>query len=130
MERFKDNDDGSVTDKKTGLMWTKNANHGRKSWCKAMAFCKNLEFAGHSDWRLPTDKELESLISRYQYRPALPEDHPFISVQLAYYWSSSTLAYHTSDAWYVGMYSGYVGYGNKSTYYYVWPVRGGKDEKI
>jgi hypothetical protein len=127
MKRFKDNSNGTVTDKKTGLMWTKNANHGQKSWCEAMAFCKNLEFAGHDDWRLPTDKELESLISRYQYGPTLPKNHPFINVKSSYYWSSSTCAYFTNYAWCVGMRSGYVSCCNKPFYgCYVWPVRGGR----
>ena len=58
---FKDNGDGTVTDKNTGLMWAK-AQGKRVSWQAAVAGAKTLKLAGHTDWRLPTIKELYSII--------------------------------------------------------------------
>ncbi len=90
-------------------------------------FCRELEFAGHSDWRLPSRKELESLIDDTQYNPALSEGHPFLNVQSSWYWSSCTDAFNTFFAWYVSLGDGGVnGYGHKANDFYVWPVRGGQ----
>ena len=126
MNRFKDNNDATITDNKTGLMWSKDANQGQMSWKEAMEHCQALKKAGHNDWRLPDRFELESLLDINQFGPALPEDHLFENVQSSDYWSSSTHAYDTNFAWSVFMLSGNVGNFSKSGHYYVWPVRGGR----
>ena len=48
--RFQNNGNGTVTDLTTGLMWTKDANHGQKDWHHAIQYCKDLHYAGHGDW--------------------------------------------------------------------------------
>jgi len=133
--RFTDNGDGTVTDNLTGLIWLKNANcFGTRTWNNALSDCNGLadpacgltdaSYAG--DWRLPNYKELFSLIDAENYNPALPTGHPFTGVQSTYYWSSTTNASSTDGAWSVYMYYGYVSYYYKSSFYYVWPVRGGQ----
>ncbi|MEO5378516.1 MAG: DUF1566 domain-containing protein [Magnetococcus sp. DMHC-6] len=42
------------------------------------------------------------------------------------YWSSTTYASRTSDAWFVNLYYGGVSNDVKVDSYYVWPVRGGR----
>ena len=69
------------------------------NWQDAVDFCKELEFAGHADWRLPSRKELESLVTNTQLAPALTENHPFLIEKSDYYWSSSTYADRTDRAW-------------------------------
>ena len=96
------------------------------NWQDAVDFCRNLEFAGHLDWRLPSRKELESLIDETQFNLALPESHPFLNVRSSYYWSGSTYAYNTDYAWDVSMYYGSVSGSSKADVYYVWPVRAGQ----
>ncbi|MBA5248768.1 MAG: DUF1566 domain-containing protein, partial [Gammaproteobacteria bacterium] len=71
-EKYVDNGDGTVTDKTTGLMWKKcsegqNGNNCTGTaktykWQAALDHAKTVNFAGHSDWRLPTIKELHSLV--------------------------------------------------------------------
>ena len=42
-----------------------------------------------------------------------------------HYWSSTTYAPNTADAWFVFMALGHLLYGSKTGTSYVWPVRGG-----
>ncbi|WP_198134477.1 Lcl domain-containing protein [Geotalea uraniireducens] len=130
--------DGAVTDNLTGLIWLQNANcFGGQTWAAALASGNNLASGacGLTDgstagqWRLPTRLEMESLVDRSTYNPALPDNHPFINVQAFYYWSSSTYGYFYTDfAWGVNMYDGGVSntlYKTNSNYF-IWPVRGGQ----
>ena len=62
-----DNNDQTVTDNATGLMWMKQ--NGEQSdgdyqftWAEALDYCENLTLAGYSDWRLPDVKELQSIV--------------------------------------------------------------------
>jgi len=126
--RFTGNGTGVITDTLTGLMWAENANlpSGKKSRNDAIDYCNGLSLGGHTDWRLPNVRELHSLIDFSQYVPALPSGHPFDGVQSGNYWSSTTYAGTTNDAWYVYLRDGYVDYGYEGSSYYVWPVRGGQ----
>lgn len=75
---YEDNKDGTVTDKATGLMWMKvdsgklgagNNEDGNLNWQEALEWAENLDYAGHSDWRLPNAKELQSIVD-YTRSPA------------------------------------------------------------
>jgi hypothetical protein len=57
---YRDNGDGTVTDLVTGLMWTKGFT--QTSFADAPANAAASRVGGHSDWRVPTTKELYSLI--------------------------------------------------------------------
>ncbi|MEO5376692.1 MAG: DUF1566 domain-containing protein [Magnetococcus sp. DMHC-6] len=133
--RFTDNGDGTVKDNLTGLIWLKNANcFGSKSWTNALSSTNGLASGscGLTDgsvagnWRLPSKKELMSIIDVQRTSPALPLGYPFSSVQTNHYWSSTTYAYSTSNAWFVYLRYGVVSYDDKTTSNYVWPVRGGQ----
>jgi serine/threonine-protein kinase len=49
------------TDPATGLMWAKKDNGNDINWQQATDYCRNLQLAGHSDWRLPTIDELQGI---------------------------------------------------------------------
>jgi hypothetical protein len=135
--RFTDNDNGTITDHLTGLIWLKNANcFGSRTWSEALADCNALESGSFGltdgsvagDWRLPDIVELESLVNAQAANPASwLNTQGFTSVQSSIYWSASTYAYYTDYAWFVGMGYGSVSSDGKSNGYYVWPVRGGQD---
>jgi len=124
--RFTDNDDGTVTDNNTKLMWSKNASlGGDKNWYDAGSYCASVTLAGHSDWRLPPISELRSLIDGDQFDPALPPGNPFTNVQFVN-WSSTAYADGTYYAWFARFYDGVVGLDIKSSdRLSVWCVRDG-----
>jgi len=66
---FIDNNDGTITDKATGLMWMKDDNREAILWQDALKYAEEKEFAGYSDWRLPDAKELQSIVD-YTRSPA------------------------------------------------------------
>lgn len=59
--RYQDNGDGTVTDLVTGLMWQQNPGE-KMTYAEAIAPADSFSLAGYNDWRLPTIKELYSLI--------------------------------------------------------------------
>ena len=59
--------DEIVTDKTTGLVWQKTFAQGvyalgTYSMIQALEYCRDLEYAGFNDWRLPNRNELASLL--------------------------------------------------------------------
>lgn len=119
----------TYTDPKTGLMWARNGNIAGKqmNWNDAMSWAKNLNYAGYSDWQLPTKYELEAFAKRDGNRPSeYFNANDFSNVQASSYWSSTTSASNPVFAWYVDMDGGFVYSYNKFISNYVWPVRGGQ----
>ncbi len=98
--RFTDNNNGTVTDNLTRLIWMKDALAlSLKTWDAALSAANSLasDSAGLTDgsqagdWRLPNVRELQSLIDYGMENPALPADNPFINLQTGtYFWSSTT----------------------------------------
>jgi len=120
--RFTDNGD-TITDNLTTLMWAEDTNaDGTKNLTDAIAYCNALSLGGHSDWRLPNLKELQSLLDYGQTSPCLPVGHPFVPADTVLYWTSTTLIWNTDYAW--RMSAGVVNFSTKVTALTVWPVRG------
>lgn len=59
---FSDNSDGTITDAATELMWMQDDSGEGMNWQEALTYAENFEFAGKSDWRLPSAKELQSIV--------------------------------------------------------------------
>jgi hypothetical protein len=80
-DRFVSNGDETVTDTETGLMWQQSEVEPGMTWEQALSYCENLNLAGHEDWRLPTVKELHSLVDYSRFGPAInPTYFPDISI--------------------------------------------------
>ncbi len=75
---YKDNGDGTVTDLNTGLMWVK-ARGAKLSWDAAKTGAATCAVGGYQDWRMPTIKELYSLINFTGYsRQTAADSKPYI----------------------------------------------------
>jgi len=92
---FHDNGDGTITDRATGLMWSEADSGKGLNWQDALAWVqsKNTEkFLGHSDWRLPNAKELQSVVDYTR----IPASDPLFQLtklsdgEFPYFWTSTT----------------------------------------
>jgi hypothetical protein len=112
-QRFTDNGDGTVSDNLTGLIWLQNASCWGVPCCPGVpqmdellwswggalykanhlgeGSCGLADGSAPGDWRLPSIKELQSLIDYGHSDPALPEGDTFSGVQSACYWSSTSV---------------------------------------
>ncbi len=84
---LEDNDDGTVTDLETGLMWQQDTAPGTYTWGQALSYCENLTLGGYDDWRLPNRNELQSIID---YSRRTPSIDAVFNAESTYYWTSTT----------------------------------------
>jgi len=121
-----DNGNGTVTDNATGLMWQQGENVS-VTWEDGLSLCEELSLGGHTDWRLPNIKELESLTSETRNNPAI--DTSFFAYATASAYLSSTTYTPVGSHWdmyYVNFNGGSVNTYGKSFSYNVRCVRGGQ----
>lgn len=115
-ENFTINDDGTVIDKSTGLMWMRcTYGQGFKdndciglpettNWKEALNIAENSTYAGYSDWRLPNIKELFSIVENSCSAPAINLT-VFPNTSAGALWSSSP--YRASNSiWYLFLHDG------------------------
>ena len=132
--------DSLVNDKKTGLAWTRNANMAGKemTWDDASKFIEKLKkqkYTGLQCWRLPTKEELQILIDYAEsqgYNTHINELFSkigFRNVQPGVYWSFTSYADDTTNAWSVSMIHGGMSLVTKADTHYVWPVCDYEKEK-
>ena len=124
---YRDNSKQVVIDIKRKLMWqdNKKVNTTKLNWKNARNYCRNLNFAGYSDWRLPTENELLSITDDTIYNPAIKKEFKY--VRNNYYWSSTpNISSSRNSMWNVNFYDGYDYYYYEIGKYYVRCVRNSK----
>ncbi|WP_221740389.1 DUF1566 domain-containing protein [Stenotrophomonas sp. 278] len=113
----------TVIDASTGLEWIAKPLSEKKSHQGAIDACDALDFAGHTDWRLPTTKELYSLVDLSRIEPAIDTaafpDFP----KSGWFWTSDLYAGVASCAWDVYFGNGGVNYYHRNNYGFVLAVR-------
>ncbi|MGY6587883.1 MAG: Lcl C-terminal domain-containing protein [Wenzhouxiangella sp.] len=131
--------DATVVQQRSGLQWSKCALGQRSnnqfcegratamSWQEATAAVAELNanggLAGHTDWRLPTRQELETIVERCREAPAINEDI-FPNTPWAGFWTSTLDdVEEENQAWFVGFYRGLSYPFAKSASYRVRVVR-------
>ena len=157
---YVDNGDGTITDTSTGLMWEKKSDDGTihdkdntYTWSgasygstyvldgtAATTFLAALNagggFAGHTDWRLPNETELYSLVNLQNVNPAVSAAFntgcaasctvlTCSCTVPSFYWSSSTFAGLPQFAWGVNFVGGSTDANLKGSSLWVRAVRGG-----
>jgi hypothetical protein len=126
----------SVTDVSTGLCWSREANRFEfpLTWDEAadrVADMNRSGWAARRDWRLPSRRELFSLLSHQHVNPALSQGHPFRNVFPGYYWTDTSCARLPDQAWIVHLGGARVYRDMKHRACLVWPVAGLRhDEEI
>jgi hypothetical protein len=134
-----------VTDNLTGLMWAQNAGlynpAGKVTWLDALTVVSNYNtavYGGYSDWRLPSMREIISLISCRWAFPAICDTagagrcnygsyNPFINHGGPRWTSTAVAGGNGNSYWRMNTDTG----APEPGYYlgvdaYVWPVRGGQ----
>jgi hypothetical protein len=117
-------EEGGVRDMLTGLLWARSTDPlGICTWEEALSAATGGREQGLK-WRLPTIRELESLVNAEHHNPALPENHPFTDIREAY-WSSTSSAYAPDWAYCLYLHKGAVGVGFKmKREFHAWLVAG------
>ncbi len=154
---YVDNGDGTITDTTTGLMWEKKSDDGTihdkdntYTWgtvsppytmngTMVTTFLAALNasggFAGHTDWRIPNEREYHSLVNLGAAPPTFTAFNTGCVASctvetcsctiVGYSWSSSTFQTSPQYAWAQGFASGIINILPKTDSYPVRAVRAG-----
>ncbi len=157
--RFVSLGDGTVADRLTNLIWLQDAGtpgygtykaRNTKTWTQALDYIDQMNkgnYLGHTDWRLPNRREMESLVDFSHYKPALTPNNGFGNVMFGnntsigyrspnFYWTSTSHYIHKDQAFWSDLYNGEAGFAHKQDWtdtagvahlaskYFVWPVCG------
>jgi hypothetical protein len=132
--RFVGQTGGFVQDMLTGLVWQQDGSGTRTgcsgsgtstcTWSEAQAYCAELNLGGLSGWRLPTVKELSSLVDfTVALGPTINETaFPNITFP-SRFWTSSPSAFQSGTAWAVHFDGGNSSFDDVGTDYSVRCVR-------
>ncbi|MEI6269897.1 MAG: DUF1566 domain-containing protein [Methylococcaceae bacterium] len=125
----------TVYDSEQNLTWTKDANlNGTRNWATAVTWANNLDYAGYTDWVLPTIDQLTTQFSTNlgeAVGKSITDSHNgsynlFTNVQNSAYWSSSAWAtYPVSYAMYFASNVGSNAPSDKNNSGYAWAVHAG-----
>jgi hypothetical protein len=124
-DEFTDNNNGTVTDNVTGLMWQQTGPSSTMTWANALTYCNGLSLAGHADWRLPNAKDLASIFDYNESAPSI--DTTFFPDGGGIDWSSTTDSEIGNKAWAVDFYyNGISPFYSKTSANSVRCMRGGQ----
>jgi hypothetical protein len=120
-QRWIDNGNGTITDTVTGLIWLKKADCIQQTWSSALASvnalatgqCGLTDNSAAGSWRMPSRNELQSLSDRMENNHADFFDATYMNLNNTlfqapifanfmvsqYYWTSTTDASNTGEAW-------------------------------
>ena len=110
--RFLVHGNGTVTDTATGLMWAQCAEGlsgsactdgaaAQFTWVDALSRARDSTHAGYTDWRLPTVKELSSIVEERCWGPAINLAVFPNTPRSSYFWSASPNSRSSYHAWVV-----------------------------
>ena len=93
---------GTVYDSKSKLTWQQTASSTTYTWADAKTYCAGVgSNLGGTGWRLPTIKELLSIVDLSQTTAPYIDPTAFPSTPATWFWSSSPVAGLPSYVWVV-----------------------------
>jgi len=112
----RDNGKQVITDNLSNLMWQDNKEPTTLTlgWSSAKSYCSNLVLASYRNWRLPTRKELHSIVDYGKYNPSM--DKTFKNIEVYNNWTSTVSPRDTDKAWTVFFVSGEEDLDYKTNY--------------
>lgn len=133
------NPSSMVQDPTTNLIWETKTDDGsihdfnhKFTWNDAINlfinYLNKTQFGGFIDWRLPTVRELESLVNNLFYNPSIDTNY-FPNTHPSCYWTCQTKGYETDDVFEIGngfivdFFRGCIINDKKSNFNYVRAVR-------
>ena len=133
-ERYKVNTDGTVKDNATGLLWKRcsegqsgasceNGSASTFSWREAVALAAVSDHAGSKRWRLPTIRELATLLEYQCTMPAINMS-VFPATPAVNFWSATPYAGYLNGAWNINFNDGVHDNSSKNYRLYVRLVSG------
>jgi hypothetical protein len=137
---FIDNNDGTVTDIRSKLVWIKSPiQFSKTDYNNSSILVRNIKSAdyGINDnsivgaWRLPTLQEFKSFVEIYANIDESKYNTPYdwlinrgiTANKDALYWTATSSANDPDGAWAINLLTGKADYPDKNTQLYVWPVR-------
>jgi len=110
------NQDETITDNATELMWTQYDSQDSLDWEQALLYANNSTIAGYTDWRLPNVKEMQSIVDySLTTHPAIDPMFECTGIineagvpDYGYYWTSTSALFEANEPYY---YAWYVAFG-------------------
>jgi hypothetical protein len=93
-QRFLANGDGTITDQTNNLVWQAEDDSKKRNWSEADSYCRNLKLSNKTNWRLPTEDELTSLVDQ-ERSPTI--DTNYFKLHGMRYWTSTP--YNANPSW-------------------------------
>jgi hypothetical protein len=104
---------GEVQDNYTGLVWQQGNSPMTMAFADAAAYCTSLALNGHT-WRLPSIRELATLVDEAQVAPAINRtmfpNTQYGSKSNNWYWSSHAARGNANAAWAINFDDGFTGF--------------------
>lgn len=94
---FVQNNNGTVTDTITSLMWQKG-DGGEMTIENALKYADTLTLGGYTDWRLPNPHEAFSILNHQNSNPSL-DLNVFTSTGAEYWWTSVKQVNDSTKVW-------------------------------
>ncbi|MEI6656824.1 MAG: DUF1566 domain-containing protein, partial [Verrucomicrobiota bacterium] len=94
---YKNNGDGTITDRITGLMW-QQVDGGEMTWEQAVTYAASLSLGGHRDWRIAFATELYSIMDLGTINPAINTTY-FTASAADYWWSADVAVDDATKVW-------------------------------
>jgi hypothetical protein len=104
---------GEVRDNYTGLVWQQDYSAATMAWTDAAGYCAGLTTGGHT-WRVPSLRELATLVDEAQVAPAINRtmfpNTKYGSKSNNWYWASHRAAGSATAAWAINFDDGFTGF--------------------